>query len=116
MVGRRGHSAAPPRSGAIPLAISVLAFARSTAFTRIKPIAGADMQEGSARSADSLEGQRCCITALGPVHRSAIGCVAAREVRENAAAAASFSICSNRSRFTILIPFLLHIITKDALL
>jgi hypothetical protein len=70
--------------------------------------------QGSAPPADSLEGPRYCITALGPVPRSAVGCVAAREVRENAAAVASFSICSNRSRFTILIPFLLHIITKDA--
>jgi hypothetical protein len=47
-MGEQRPPAATPRAGAIPLAISVLAFARSTAFTRIELIASAAALHGSA--------------------------------------------------------------------
>jgi hypothetical protein len=49
--------------------------------------------QGSLRNSANTQIEQCyCITALGPMPRSAIGCVAAREVRENATAIACLSI------------------------
>jgi hypothetical protein len=44
------------------------------------------MEGGALLPSGAHSGQNYCVTALGPVPRSAIGCIAAREVRARAAA------------------------------
>jgi hypothetical protein len=51
------------------------------------------MEGGALLPSGAHSGQTYCVTALGPVPRSAIGCIAAREVRARAAAIAFLHGC-----------------------